>query len=89
LTLKDRLAAEPGMVKMDQVRKLMEKGQYEESMLLALEVLLQELNNIRESLIALQMVARLELEPPDAPVLEEPPQPDVFWLPPMKTRVVH
>jgi hypothetical protein len=87
--MKDRLTAEPGMVKMDQARKLMEKGQYEESMLLALEVLLQELNNIRESLIALQMVTRLELEPPDAPVREEPPQPDIFWLPPMKTRVIH
>jgi hypothetical protein len=81
-------SAKPGMMKMDKARELMEEGQYGESMLLALEVLLQELNNLRESLIALQMVTRLELEPA-GPAPEEPPQPDYFWLPPVKTRLVH
>jgi transcriptional regulator of aromatic amino acid metabolism len=77
------------MVKMDQARRLMEKGKYRESLLLALEVLLLELNNLRESLIALQIVTRLELETPAQPVQEEPPQPDHFWLPPVKARVLH
>ena len=88
--MKDQTAATPGMVKMDQARRLMEKGQYRESLLLALEVLLQELNNLRESLIALQIVTRLEQQKtPVAPIREEPPQPDHFWLPPVKARVLH
>ena len=61
--MKDQSATTPGMVKMDQARRLMEQGQHRESLLLALEVLLQELNNLRESLIGLQMVTRLEMEP--------------------------
>ena len=87
--MKDQAAATPGTVKMDQARRLMETGKYRESLLLALEVLLDELNNLRESLIAIQIVTRLELETPAAPVREEPPQPDHFWLPPVKARVLH
>ena len=87
--MKDRSATTPGLVRMDRAKRLMEKGQHRESLLLALEVLLDELNNLRESLIALQMVTRLEAEPPPAPVREEPPQPDHFWLPPVKARVLH
>jgi hypothetical protein len=88
--MKDQATGTPGMIKMDQARRLMEKGQYRESLLLALDVLLHELNNLRESLIALQIVARLEQEKtPTAPVREEPPQPDHFWLPPVKARVLH
>ncbi len=87
--MKDQSAAPPGMVKMDQARRLMEQGQHRESLLLALEVLLQELNNLRESLIALQTLTRSETAPPAAPSKEEPPQPDFFWLPPVKTRVLH
>lgn len=87
--MKDQSATTLAMVKMDQSRRLMEKGQYRESLLLALEVLLQELNNLRETLIALQMVTRLEMETPATPVREEPPQPDYFWLPAVKARVLH
>ena len=87
--MKDQSAATPGMAKMDQARRLMEQGQYRESLLLALEVLLQELNKLRESLIALQMVTRLELETSATPVGEEPPQSDRLWLPAVKNRVLH
>ncbi len=87
--MKDQSAAPPGMVKMNQARRLMEQGQHRESLLLALEVLLQELNNLRESLIALQKVIRLEKATPVAPIKEEPPPPDFFWLPPVKRRVLH
>jgi hypothetical protein len=87
--MKDQSSPTTGMVKMDQARRLMENGQYRESLLLGLAVLLQELNNLRESLIALQMVTRLELTPPASPPREEPPQPDHFWLPPVKARVLH
>jgi hypothetical protein len=89
LTMKDQSVTTPGQVKMDQAKRLMEQGQPRESLLLALEVLLQELNNLRESLIGLQMVTRMEMEPPAAPVKEELPQPDFFWVPTAKTRVLH
>jgi hypothetical protein len=88
--MKAQSATTPGMVKMDQARKLMEQGQHRESLLLALEVLLEELNNLKESLLALQMVTRLEVETPRTSVREKPPQPpDHFWLPPVKARVLH
>jgi hypothetical protein len=87
--MKDQSVVIPGKVKMDQARKLMEQGQHRESLLLALEVLLQELDNLRESLIALQMVTRLEMTTPAPPIKEEPPLPDHFWLPIVKTRVLH
>ncbi|MHB9073799.1 MAG: hypothetical protein ACYC6G_09755 [Desulfobaccales bacterium] len=87
--MKEQSANTPGMVKMDQARRLMKQGQHRESLLLALEVLLDELNNLKESLVALQMVTRLEVETPAASVREEPPQPDYFWLPPVKARVLH
>jgi hypothetical protein len=87
--MKEQSANTPGKVKMDQARRLMEQGQHRKSLLLALEVLLEELNNLKESLIALQMMTRLEVEPRPAPVREEPPQPDHFWLPPVKARVLH
>ncbi len=87
--MKNQSGTTPGLIRIDQARQLMEKGQYRESLLLALEVLLQELNNLRESLIALQMVTRLESEAPDPPKREEPQEPDHFWLPPVKLRVLH
>jgi hypothetical protein len=87
--MKEQSANTPGKVKMDQARRLMEQGQHRKSLLLALEVLLEELNNLRESLIALQLVTRLETEPSPAMIRQEPPQPDHFWLPPVKARVLH
>lgn len=88
--MKDKAVAAPGLTTLDQARRLMEKGQYRESLLLALEGLLQELNNLRESLIALQIVTRLEAKVQETqPVIEEPPQPETFWLPPVKARVLH
>lgn len=87
--MKDQSGTIPGLVKMDQARRLMERGQYRESLLLALEVLLIELNSLQQSLLALQMVTRLERETPASPTQEKPPQPDHFWLPPVKPRVLH
>lgn len=88
--MKEPSATAANVAKMDQARKLMEKGQYRESLVLALELLLQELNTLRDSLLALQMATQLEsAEPPAAPVREEPPQPEFYWLPPVKARVLH
>jgi hypothetical protein len=87
--MKEPSATTPSMAKMDQARRLMEQGQHQESLLLALEVLLGELGNLRENLLALQMVTRLEAETPSTSVREKPPRPEHFWLPPVKARVLH
>jgi hypothetical protein len=78
----------PGHGKLERARRLMEQGYYRESLLLALETLLQELNKLRESLIAIQVLTRLEMQstPPVHPELP-PVEPD--WLPRPKPRVVH
>jgi hypothetical protein len=87
--MKDQSTASPGMSKLEQARLLMEQGQHRESLLLALEVLLDELNNLRESLIGIQMITRMEQKASSPPVQEEPTQPELFWLPPAKPRILH
>jgi hypothetical protein len=75
-------------MKIEQARRLMEQGHYRESLLLALETLLQELNKLRESLIAIQMLTRLEMQSAP-PVKTEPPPSEPDWLPLPKPRVIH
>jgi hypothetical protein len=79
----------PSFIKMEKARKLMDEGHPQESLILALEVLLQELDNLQDSLLALQTVTRAQL-PSSPPALEaEPAQPDHYWLPAAKPRVLH
>jgi hypothetical protein len=77
-----------GNMKIEQARRLMEQGHYRESLLLALETLLQELTKLRESLIAIQMLTRLEMEPV-SPARPEPRPSEPDWLPIPKPRVIH
>ncbi|MGA9753766.1 MAG: hypothetical protein WBV23_01340 [Desulfobaccales bacterium] len=87
--MKDKSDTPPSFLKMEQARKLMDQGHHHESLVLALEVLLQELDSLRDSLLALQMATRSEYQTftPDIP--EEHPQPDHYWLPAVKPRVLH
>ena len=39
-------------IKMEEARRMMDQGQCQESLVLALDVLLQELDNLRSSLLA-------------------------------------
>jgi hypothetical protein len=87
--MKNQSTTSQALVMMDEARRLMEQGQHRESLLLAMDVLLQELNNLRESLIGLQMIARLELKSEAQAAEEEAPEPDIFWLPPTKSRTLH
>ena len=87
--MKDQSTMSAALEKMEEARRLMEQGQHRESVLLALDVLLQELNNLRESLIGLQMIVQIELKPAAPPSPAEAPEPDIFWLPPAKTRILH
>ena len=76
-------------VKMEEARRMMDRGQYQESLVLALDVLLQELDNLRSSLLALQNVTRSELPAANAPAREEQPHLEPYWLPQVKPRVLH
>jgi hypothetical protein len=67
----------------------MDQGHFQESLILALDALLQELDNLRRSLLALQTVTRSQL-PAAAPTApEEQPLTEPYWLPVVKPRVLH
>lgn len=87
--MKDKPDTPPSFVKMDQALKLMDQGHYQESLVLAMEVLLQELDHLRDSLLALQTVTRAELLAVAPQDREERPQPEPYWLPAVKARVLH
>jgi hypothetical protein len=74
---------------MEEARKLMDQGHYQESLILAMDALLQELDSLRNSLLALQTVTRSELPAAAPPAREEQPQPEPYWLPAVKPRVLH
>jgi hypothetical protein len=76
-------------IKMEEARRMMDQGQCQESLVLALDALLQELDNLRSSLLALQAATRPELPAANAPAWEEQPQPEPYWLPAVKPRVLH
>ena len=59
--MKDKANTPQSFVKMEEARRLMDQGHYQESLVLALDALLQELDNLRSSLLALQTVTRSEL----------------------------
>jgi hypothetical protein len=76
-------------IKMEEARRMMDRGQCQESLVLALDALLQELENLRNSLLALQNVTRSELLAANASAREEQPHLEPYWLPPVKPRVLH
>jgi len=87
--MKDKANTPQSFVKMEEARRLMDQGHYQESLVLAMDALLQELDTLRDSLLALQAVTRSAL-PAAAPVTgEEQPHPEPYWLPPVKPRVLH
>ncbi|MBM4301541.1 MAG: hypothetical protein FJ121_08410 [Deltaproteobacteria bacterium] len=87
--MKDKANTPQGFIEMEEARRLMDQGHYQESLILALDVLLQELDSLRSSLLALQTVTLAEL--PASPLLarEEQPHPEPCWLPAVKPRVLH
>jgi hypothetical protein len=86
--MKDKANTPQSFVKMEEARKLMDQGHYQESMVLALDALSQELDSLRDSLLALQTVTRAELPAPPPRAREEQP-PEPYWLPAVKPRVLH
>ena len=87
--MKDKAHTPQSFIKMEEARRMMDQGQYQESLILALDLLLQELDNLRSSLLALQNVTRSELPAANAPAWEEQPHLDHYWLPAVKPRVLH
>jgi hypothetical protein len=78
----------PSGAKLEEARKLMDQGRHQESLALAMEALLQELDHLRHSLRSLETLARRDL-PDAAPAREEPPRPEPAWLWAAKPRVLH
>lgn len=76
-------------VKMEEARRMMDQGQFQESLVLALEALLQELDNLRSSLLALQNVTWAEVPAAGDSVREEQSHLEPYWLPAVKPRVLH
>jgi hypothetical protein len=87
--MKDKVNTPQSFIKLEEARRLMDQGHYQESLILALDALLQELDNLRSSLLALQTVTRSELLAPTPQVREEQPLPGPYWLPAGKLRVLH
>ena len=87
--MKDNSENPSSFVKMAQARELMDRGRHRESLILALDALLQELNHLKESLLALQTITRPESSATTTPMPEEPPQPEPYWLPAAKPRLLH
>jgi hypothetical protein len=87
--MKDKVNTPLSIVKMEEARRLMDDGHFQESLVLALDALLQELDNLRSSLLALQTVTRSELPAATPETWEEPPIPEPYWLPAVKPRVLH
>ncbi len=76
-------------IRMEEARRLMDQGHIQESLILALDALLQELDHLRGSLLALRTVTRSALADaaPDTPKEQPPSEP--YWLPVTKPRVLH
>jgi hypothetical protein len=87
--MKDKAKTPQSFVKMEAARRLMDQGHYQESLVVALDALVQELDNLRSSLLALQTVTRSEAPAAAAPAREEPPYSEPYWLPVVKPRVLH
>ena len=87
--MKDKANNPQSFIRMEEARRLMDQGHYQESLILALDALLQELDNLRSSLLALQMVTRSELSLAAPKAREEQPHSEPYWLMPVKPRVLH
>ena len=87
--MKDKANTPQSFVKMEEARRLMDQGHVQESLILALDALLQELDNLQSSLLALQTVTRSELPAATPQAREAQPFPEPCWLPAVKPRVLH
>jgi hypothetical protein len=87
--MKDKANTPQSFIKMEEARRMMDQGQYQESLVLALEALLQELDNLRSSLLALQNATRTEVPAANPQKWEEQPCLEPYWLPAVKPRVLH
>jgi hypothetical protein len=87
--MKDKANTPQSFIKMEEARRMMDRGHCQESLVLALDALLQELENLRSSLLALQAASRSELPAASPPAWEDQPHLAPYWLPAVKPRVLH
>ena len=87
--MKDKADTPQSFGKMEEARRLMDQGLYRESLILALDALLQELDKLQSSLLALETVPRPELPPASPKAWEGQSPPEPYWLPTVKPRILH
>jgi hypothetical protein len=87
--MKNKANTPQSFIKLEEARRMMNQGHFQESLVLALDALLQELDNLRSSLQALQTATRSELPAANASAWEEQPHLEPYWLPAVKPRVLH
>jgi hypothetical protein len=87
--MKDKADNPQGFIKMEEARRMMDQGQCQKSLVLALEALLHELDHLRSSLLALQRATRPQFSGASAPAREERLHLEPCWLPAVKPRVLH
>jgi hypothetical protein len=87
--MKDKANSPQSFIKMEEARRMTDQGQYQESLVMALDALLQKLDNLRSSLLALQRATRSELPAAPPPAWEDQPHLEPYWLPSVKPRVLH
>ncbi len=84
-----KLDPSPAFVRIDQARELLDRGRHQESLMVAFEALLQELNTLRDSLLTLKKIVLAQSQAAASETPKEEPQPPPFWLPPAKPRILH
>ena len=87
--MKNKANTPDSFVKMEEARRLMDQGQCQESLVLALDALLQELDNLRSSLLALQDGDPAGIAGRRRPGLGRATPFEPYWLPAVKPRVLH
>jgi hypothetical protein len=87
--MKDKPDPSPSLIKMELARRLIDQGRQQEALELTLDGLLEELNRLRDILLALQSSVRPEA-PASAPHIQEEPSPaEPHGLPPVEPRILH
>lgn len=86
--MKDKPVTASALAMMKEARRMMDQGQVHESLALALEALLKELNNLRESLVMVKMLSQTARDR-QAPESEEAAGSGPYWVLPPKPRIIH
>jgi hypothetical protein len=87
--MKDKPGRNSRSALLEQARQLLDQGDCQEALSLALDVLLHELKNLQRALMAMEELFQLQEGRPAPASQEEAPEPISCWLPEPKPRILH